>query len=80
MRPLDLKTPGRGDGAGAWQSREAGNLKAKNNAHGPVACQCRINQGCLFCRRWDRTIRGIDARRADSLRRQSMGDLMRAGD
>lgn len=44
------------------------------------SCQCRINKsGCLVCRRWDRTIRGSDARRADSLRRQSMGDLIRVG-
>lgn len=50
------------------------------NAHGPAYCQCRTNQSsCLACRRWDRTIRGVDARRADSLRRQSIGDLMRAG-
>lgn len=44
------------------------------------ACQCRLNRsGCLYCRRWDRTIREIEARRAASLRRQSLGDLARAG-
>jgi hypothetical protein len=47
--------------------------------HGSAACQCRLNPGCLVCRRWSKTINGGDAKRAESLRRQSMGDLMRAG-
>ena len=81
MRRPDVETPRPGGARGVGEAGQASNLKTDGNAHGPAACQCRINKsGCLACRRWDRTIRGIDARRADSLRRQSMGDLMRAGD
>lgn len=44
-----------------------------------IACVCRFGAPCIVCRRWDRAIHGIEARRADSLRRQSMGSLARAG-
>lgn len=70
-----MKTPP-GAVASGKAGAEKGIDKTDYAVHGPLFCQCRINQGCLFCRRWDRTIRGVDARRADSLRRQSMGDLM----
>lgn len=80
MRRLNVETPRPGGARGVGEAGQASNLKTDGNAHGAAGCQCRINKyGCLVCRRWDRTIRGIDARRADSLRRQSMGDLMRAG-
>jgi hypothetical protein len=80
MRRPNVKTPGRGSGAGVEKNTEAGNLKTHSAAHGPAACQCRSNpSGCFVCRRWDRTIREIDARRADSLRRESMSYLMRTG-
>lgn len=77
MRRPDVTTPLVGASGAKGLTRD----DTRNfTAHGPAACQCRINKsGCIACRRWDRTIRGIDARRADSLRRQSMGDLMRAG-
>ena len=83
LRP-DVETPGRGSGAGVGETGQASNLKTDGIAHGPLYCQCRINRsGCLVCRRWAKNISGIisgiDARRADSLRQQSMGDLMRAG-
>jgi hypothetical protein len=76
LRP-DVTTPLVGaSGAKGLTRNDSNNF----TAHGPAGCQCRINpSGCLFCRRWDKRIRGIDARRADSLRRQSMGYLMRAG-
>jgi len=48
--------------------------------HSLQFCQCRLNfSGCLVCRRWDKAIRGIEARRSDSLRRQALGMLARAG-
>jgi hypothetical protein len=77
MRRPDVKTPAVGAAGAKGHTKD----DAENcNAHGPNACQCRINKsGCLVCRRWDKRIRGIDARRADPLRRQNMGDLMRAG-
>lgn len=79
MRRPDVKTPLAGAG-GAGEATEAGNLSADSTAPGTMHCQCRLNfPGCLVCRRWDRTIRGIEARRADSLRRQSMGTLAFGG-
>lgn len=73
MEPLNVKTPGgsRAQGEAAVQ----GDLNsAQVTPHGPAACQCHINKyGCLVCRRWDRTIRSIDTRRAASLRLQALG-------
>lgn len=67
-------------GQGA-ESSEAGNLEGKSStgsANEPAACQCRINpSGCLICRRWSKRIQDIEARRANSLRRQALGNLMR---
>lgn len=75
MNAPKMKTPGRSSGAGVGKSSEVGNLSADSTALGATAfCQCLINSsGCLVCRRWSRIIRGIEARRADSLRRQALG-------
>lgn len=40
-------------------------------------CCCKPGVLCIFCIRWSRKIAGINARRADSLRRQGMGNMMR---
>lgn len=42
-------------------------------------CCCKPGAPCIFCHRWDRTIRGIEARRSDSLRRQAMGEMLVGG-
>ncbi len=71
------------NGNARWQAGEVAKQNAAGSPkHSAIAshCQCRLNpSGCLVCRRWDRTIRGIDARRADSLRRQALGTLIKAG-
>lgn len=43
------------------------------------ACLCGGAGQCLVCRRWARTISGVQQRRADSLKLQAMGALGRAG-
>lgn len=62
---------------GAGEAAEIGNLGKQITAHCPIAdpaYMCHLpGTVCLFCRRWDRTIRGIEDRRADSLRRQALG-------
>jgi hypothetical protein len=74
-RPDQMKTPG-GSRASGEAVADRGIDQTNHialGASGP-ACQCRINpSGCLVCRRFDKIIRGIEARRADSLRRQSLG-------
>lgn len=42
-------------------------------------CCCRAGAVCVFCLQWNRRIRGIEARRAASLRRQALGGRIRAG-
>lgn len=102
----NVKTPRPGGARGVDNSTEAGNLEAKNTAHGPAACQCRVKATvhqlpgarrrqvprcdgcgnpisagsalCETCASGAALVARIEARRADSLRRQSMGDLMRA--
>jgi hypothetical protein len=80
MSRLDVKTPRQpGQALGVGEASEAGNLGAHHSMQGP-ACTCRMNpSGCLLCRRWHRTILGINARRADALRLQALGDLATAG-
>jgi hypothetical protein len=67
-----------------WQARGAFNTafdKANNTLIGDILaehfCCCRGRVLCKFCLGWDRTIRGIDARRSDGLRRKALGDLER---
>lgn len=42
-------------------------------------CVCRDGVVCICCLSWNRTIRGHEQRRADSLRRQALGNRSRAG-
>jgi hypothetical protein len=80
MRLPEKQTPP-GRVASGEAAVQVGADGSQNAMIGTTYCQCRLNpSGCLACRRWDRTIRGIDARRADSLRRQAIGILARAGD
>lgn len=68
-------------GQGA-ESSEAGNLRRKSStgSTNEPPCQCSINRsGCLVCRRWNKIIREIEQRRSDSLRRQALGNRIRAG-
>lgn len=68
-------------GQGA-KSSEAGNLRQQRSTGSlnEPACQCHVNRfRCLVCRRWSKTISGIEARRAASLRRQAIGQRARAG-
>lgn len=81
LRPdLPVKTPGRGNGTGAGEAAVVGDHGADSAMQGTDGCQCRLNpSGCLVCRRWDRTIRGIEARRADVLRMQATWPLAQSG-
>jgi hypothetical protein len=79
MLPTDVKTPRPGGARGVGSNTKIRNIEANGRTHGPTGCQCRINpSGCLECRRWDKRIRGIETRSADSLH-QNTGDLMRTG-
>lgn len=40
-------------------------------------CTCRGGIVCICCASWDRRILGSEARRAASLRRQALGNLLR---
>lgn len=43
-------------------------------------CTCHlVGAICFACHRWDRRIRSIEARRADSLRRQALGNVAAGG-
>lgn len=77
----DNAPPAGETGRGA-ESSEAGNLRDHDSAglFNEPACQCHINpSGCMVCRRWSKCIEGIEARRANSLRRQALGQRARAG-
>lgn len=50
------------------------------NDSSSLACQCHIVGAiCLACRRWDRTIRGIEQRQADALRLQAHAHRVAGG-
>lgn len=71
MKAPSIKTPRPVGALGAVKNDLA---KIGANDSSSPACQCHIVGAiCLACRRWDRTIRGIEQRRADSLRMQSFG-------
>ncbi len=63
------------------EAGEAGNLETKSSTRTGILaehfCCCRGQALCVFCLGWNRTIRSTEARRADSLLRQSMGGLKR---
>jgi len=66
-----------GEGGKANSIRQPDHSAGSSNE---PACQCHINlSGCMVCRRWSKRIEGIEARRANSLRRQALGKRVRAG-
>lgn len=77
MRPLEMKTPGRGNGAGAGEmSVESGIDKANGTPHVPT-CYCRPGHTCG----WHHLRSRIDEAfaRARSLRLQAVGEPGRGG-
>lgn len=76
MRPLEMKTPA-GRRALGEAAVQRGSDKANGSAHGTIAdppCYCRTGaETCITCLSWARRITGIMDRRADSLRRQALG-------
>jgi len=83
---IAFQNPGSAKTPQGWQAKGAFNTAFDNANITPIGdildkhyCTCRDQVLCVFCLGWSRTIRSIEARRADSLRGQSLGDLMRAG-
>jgi len=85
MIPAFTGAPSRCDNAAVERGEVSKTNYSAHTMHSAASshvkfCQCRINPvGCLVCRHWDRTIRGIDARRSDSLGRKALGMLSRTG-
>lgn len=81
-RPFDVKTPRPVGALGAEKSTEAGNLGKHDAPHGATERPCYCRPGattCITCLTWDRTIRGHEARRAESLRLQAIGRRVAGG-
>jgi len=87
--PQNAKGAGQGAFSGKADTSAAGFSATRgpdvNGSERPIArngaaCMCRLNlSGCLCCRRWNKVIRNIEARRAASSRRQSAGEMACAG-
>ena len=81
LRPFDVKTPAGRRALGEAAVQEKLN-KANHAPQGPTERPCYCRPGatiCVTCLIWDRTIRGHEARRAESLRLQAIGRRVAAG-
>lgn len=72
MRRPDVKTPGRGSGAGVGEAGEEGNLGKHSNKHGRSLCLCSANVICGLC--FFRLRAEETFARARSLRLQAVGE------
>lgn len=83
MRWPDKATPRPGGARGAEVVQLRDNAAEYSSANeSPIPdlvaahfCSCRGGAVCVFCLAWNRRIRNVEARRAEALRRQELGDL-----